>query len=264
MRAFHAICGLPRAGSTLASNILAQNPAFSVLHTSPLPMLLDHFANGATDAPEIKGMLARDVAGTDQRIWDTARAMMEAFSDTSGVAFDKNRLWNVHQFTLAKLYPRAKLIVCVRNLCAIFGSTEKQWRRNPLLRVPPGLTMRARMENQFSRDGLIGSSLTGIEDLLLADNPNVFWMAYEALTQNPGMVMQRLYDFLGEPFFEHDFERIKNTAVDPDWLYLGKFPHEGKGKVKPREDWQQFVPQQLAGEIANNHAAYMQRFGYVS
>ena len=263
MRAFHVICGLPRSGSTLLCNILAQNPAFSVLHTSPLPMLLDHFAQGVTETPEIKGMLAKDRRETDALVFDAARAMVDAFSNTSGVAFDKNRLWNVHQFTLGLLDPDAKMIVCIRDLRAIFGSTEKQWRRNPLMQIPPGATMRARMDNQFDRQGIIGSSLFGIEDLVLTENPRVFWLAYEALCADPQMTMRRLYDHIGEPEFKHDFEKIKSTAVDPDWLYLGKFPHEGAGKLKDRTDWQRYVPQQLAGEIVTNHRNFMQWFGYV-
>ena len=263
MRAFHVIGGLPRSGSTLLCNILAQNPAFSVLHTSPLSMLLDHFSQGVTETAEIKGMMAKAPGETDARVFDAARAMVDAFSATAGVAFDKNRLWNVHQFTLQILDPGAKMIVCVRDLRAIFGSIEKQWRRNPLAQVPPGMTMRARMDNQFDRQGIIGSSLSGIEDLVLSENPAVFWLAYEALVANPAMTLQRLYDHINEPGFEHDFNRIKSTAVDPDWLYLGKFPHVGSGKVKDQTDWQRYVPQQLAGEIVANHAPFMQRFGYV-
>ena len=68
MKSFHVICGLPRSGSTLLCNILAQNPAFNVLHTSALPSLVEYFAKGVTDIPEIKGMLEHDEVETDEMV----------------------------------------------------------------------------------------------------------------------------------------------------------------------------------------------------
>ena len=66
MKAFHVICGLPFCGSTLVSNILAQNPAFRVLHTSPLPALVHNLGIGITNVPEIKGMLQKSERKTDE------------------------------------------------------------------------------------------------------------------------------------------------------------------------------------------------------
>lgn len=263
MKAFHVIGGLPRAGSTLLCNILAQNPAFDVLHTSPLPGLLDFYAQGVTDSNEIKGMFASDPDGTDERTLEAARAMVRGFSSHKKIAFDKNRLWNVHQFALEILFPGAKIIACVRDLRAIFGSVEKRWRRNPLMQIPPGRTIRARMNNQFDPAGVIGASLHGIEDLILAENPMVCWVWCHELVSQPRVQMQRIYAHLGEPEFEHQFENVVSTAVDLDALYLGKFPHNGSGKVAPQEDWQQYVPQALGQEIAATNAAYQQKFGYV-
>ena len=263
MKAFHVICGLPRSGSTLLCNILAQNPAFHVLHTSPLPSIINYFAQGVTDTPEIKGMLQRDEAGTDEKTCEMARGMVRALHTGKEVCFDKNRLWNEHQFTLAQLFPDAKIICCVRDLRAVFGSFEKRWRRNPLMQMPPGRTVRARMQNQFSAEGMIGGALGGVEDLKIVGNRAVLFVWYEQLAQDPRMQVRRIYDHINEEPYEHDFDNVENTAADPDWLYLNKFPHNGSGKVEYREDWQQFVPPQIAGEIMQTHAAYNQIFGYV-
>lgn len=263
MKAFHVICGLPRSGSTLLCNILAQNPAFNVLHTSPLPVLLEHLAQGATNVPEIKGMLQHDEAATDEAVCDAARGIVRAFHHSGEVCFDKNRLWGAHQFVLSQLFPDAKIICCVRDLRAVFGSFERRWRRNPLMQLPPGHTVRARMQNQFSPDGMIGSALNGVEDLLLVGNKAVLFVSYEALVAHPKQQLANVYNHINEAPFEHDFEQVESTAVDPDWLYLNKFPHNGSGKVEDKTDWRAFVPPQLAGEIMQTHAAYNQTFGYV-
>lgn len=263
MKGFHVICGLPRSGSTLLCNILAQNPTFHVLHTSPLPSLLDGLSNRLTEVPEVKGMVQRDLAVTDAQSFEAARALIHSFHDGAKICIDKNRLWASHQFLLAELFPAAKIICLVRDLRAVFGSFEKRWRRNPLMQLPPGRTIRERMNNQFSPQGMIGDALAGIDDLVLTQTKAAIFVTTEQLVENPSLQMQRIYDHLGLPAFEHDFKSVKNTAIDPDWLYLGKFPHDGSGKVEPRDDWQQYVPKPLADQIMANNTAYNQTFGYV-
>ena len=264
MKAFHVICGLPRSGSTLLCNILNQNPAFNVVHTSPCATDIQRLCAGFTDVPEYKGLMAQSVFATDELMREKARGIIHKEHSGKGeTCFDKNRHWGAMQFILAQLFPGAKIICCVRDLRAVFGSFEKRWRRNPLIQLPPGPTIRARMQNQFHPDGMIGGALNGIEDLVLAENRSVMFLHYEALVQNPQMQLDRLYQHINESPYEHDFENVESTATDPDWLYLNKFPHDGSGKVEDKSDWQQYVPQPIANEIMQSHAAYNQTFGYV-
>ena len=264
MKAFHVICGLPRSGSTLLCNILAQNSTFHVSHTSPVASDIQRLCSGFVDIPEYKGTMAQSEAKTDENMCSKARAIVRAEHEGKGeVCFDKNRLWGGMQLILAQLYPDAKIICCVRDLRAVFGSFEKRHRRNPLIQLPPGQTIRARMQNQFSPEGMIGAALSSVEDLMLIGNQAVMFLHYEALVQNPAMQIGRLYQHINEEPYEHDFEQVENTATDPDWLYLNKFPHEGSGKVQDRTDWQSYVPQKIASEIMQSHAAYNQTFGYV-
>ena len=270
MKAFHVVCGLPRSGSTLLCNILAQNKAFHVRHTSEVVMKLRSSMAAGTESAEVKGSFAHDPRDTDETSWREGRSIVESYHDPKKVNFDKSRGWNDMQFVLEKLYPEARIICCVRDLRAVFGSQERNWRRNPMFMIPPGLIGRQRMNNQFSPDGMIGGPLTAIEDLLLYENPRVLFVRYENLTDKPKLMMQQIYQHIGEPYFEHDFKDIKNTATDPDWLYLGKFPHYGNGEVKDRTDWQQFVPRQFADEIMQpryemgaRHHWYNQAFGYM-
>ena len=48
------IMGLPRSGSTLLCNILAQNPAFKIEHTNPLPGLIGAMINVWSQSPDIE------------------------------------------------------------------------------------------------------------------------------------------------------------------------------------------------------------------
>lgn len=94
-------------------------------------------------------------------------------------------------------------------------------------------------------------------------NKAVLFVSYEALAAHPKQQLANIYNHINEAPYEHDFDNVENTAIDPDYMYLNKFPHQGTGKVEDKTDWQAFVPQQLAGEIMQTHSAYNQTFGYV-
>lgn len=49
----------------------------------------------------------------------------------------------------------------------------------------------------------------------------MFFIDYKNLINKPKKVMQELYDFLGEPYFEHQFENIENKHRENDWETYG-------------------------------------------
>ena len=53
----HVITGLPRAGSTLMQNVLAQNPKFKVTSTSELPSIISEISKIWSNSLEIKNYL---------------------------------------------------------------------------------------------------------------------------------------------------------------------------------------------------------------
>lgn len=261
---FHAITGLPRSGSTLLCNVLAQNPKFYASSTSVIAPSVAGLTNLWSNSPEVKSDLAHDKDRTEKRLQRTLKAMIDCWyvDEKSKTVFDKSRGWAMHSLVLQQIYPQAKIIAMVRDLRSVFASIEKQHRKNPILDHTTGQPIAGRADQMFSPDGMIGGPVMGVLDLIARQPPGMVVIQYETFVQNPQMIMEKLYAELGEKPCEHDFEAVKNTATDLDALYLNKFPHEGSGKIEPGEGWQEYVPSGLASQIMGRFPNYNQAFGY--
>jgi len=268
MRGFHVITGIPRSGSTLLCNILNQNPDFYASSTSPIPELIGTFINRISSSAEIQAALARDSAGVTGRLNKMLLRMIEVwYEQKTGVVFDKSRGWSFNSLLLARLFPQTKVIACVRDLRNVFASIEKQHAQNPIFDLassPNEKTMLVRADTLMSPNGLIGQSAIGTQDLMDRMEKRTHVLHYESFSINPKMKMKEIYEFIGEPYFEHDFENVENTSEDLDALYLNKFPHDGSGEVRPsdRKEWRSHVPVDLAGLIHQRYPKYNELFGY--
>ena len=262
MRAFHAIAGLPRSGSTLLCNLLAQNPTFYASSTSPLPTLIDQVSAFLSDSSEIRSDMHANPAELHQRTKLVLRSIATSWYVGRGkdVCFDKSRAWVMHPELFWTLFPASKMLIMVRDLKEVYASILKQHAKNPILRTIPGPSAN-RGAQVFSGGGLIGGPLVGIMDLQRRQPPGALFVQYEALVSEPARVMAAIYEALGEEPFEHDFDNVISTATDLDALYLNKFPHDGSGKVEPRgSSWPEWVGPAVAQEIEQAHANYYQAF----
>jgi sulfotransferase len=268
MLAFHSIAGVPRSGSTLLCNILNQNPDFYASDTSVVPELLGVMTQKFSNSPEVQGMLAADKDGTEFLLNEMLSIIIETWYHMhDGVVFDKSRGWPFHNALLTGLYPNAKLIVTTRDLRNVFASMEKQHRATPMFDLansPVEKTAYDRADKFMSKDGVIGSSVIALQDLVDRCADNVFVVAYERLCTTPGIVIEDLYKFLKLEPFEHTFKAVENVSDEPDYLYLNKFPHEGSGDVAPTDirEWQKFISNDLGEMIYNVYPKYNKLFGY--
>lgn len=267
MQHFHAIGGLPRSGSTLLCNILAQNPRFHASSTNCVAQTIAGVAAFLSAQDALKSALAHDQDGTERRVVATLRGIIEGWyaETTEPVVIDKSRAWNHNALVLKQLYPDAKLIVLVRDLRSVFASIEKQDRENPSLILNAGTrTMERKAAAMFARNaGMIGAPVCGIEDILRRDPGNIVLIKYESLVAHPRVVLRNLYDSLGEEWFDHDLDNVKPLSTEQDWRWLHKYPHEGSGKVEPRNDkWSDWIAPDIATGIMKSFAAYNGAFGY--
>lgn len=264
-----AIAGLPRSGSTLLCNLLAQNPAFRVGSTSCVPQALHNLSAFLSTTPEVKSDLAHDRAGTEIKVREAMRSFVSAwYGNDERIVFDKSRAWPHNAALLFDLFPDAHLVLCVRDPRGVFGSIEKQHMKFPAFddsANPNDRTMFARADRMFSPEGIIGITIVGIEDVVRRFKSRVSVVQYETFAAQPEDAMRRLYAEMGDPWFAHDFESVEPTATDLDALYLHKFPHEGSGKVMPprRDEWREYVTEDIAGLIMARYADFNRAFGYM-
>ena len=106
--------------------------------------------------------------------------------------------------------------------------------------------------------------MVGIEDLMRRDPKGLIFIQYETFTTNPKIVMETLYKAMEIEYFDHDFDNIKNTAIDCDGHYLHKYPHRGEGKIEPCDpfEWKDYVSKDVANTIMERFKDYNEFFGY--
>lgn len=231
---------LPRSGSTLMQNILAQNPRFYASASSGLLELLFASRGNFSRLPEFH---AQDAEEMRKAFMGYCRGALlgyyEGLTDRP-VCIDKNRSWLHAYHWLSMFYPKPKIIVCVRDLRAILSSMEKLFRAKRYLADPLDAPDRTQMVTISAR---ISTWLSGppvgiaVQRLTEAIETNTVAQChvvrFEDLTQRPAEVMKKVYDYLEEPYFEHDYEHVAQSTQENDWQAGIYGDHRIRPKVEP-------------------------------
>jgi len=239
MRRLHFIGGLPRSGSTLLTNILLQNPNFQTTATSSL---LDFLLQVRDNWSKLEGH-ATYPDGQDK--WNVIRSIIQTYHNTDReVIFDKNRAWSSHIEFIEKVTgKKARIVACVRNLEDICTSFEKLFRKNRADGEIHGEFSNSQMKTLDGRvgvwtsdDGVLGRPYVSLVDTIqrgLGDR--ILFFPYEQWTTNPDFWFRKLYDFVGEDYYQHDFNNIEQVIRENDAGYgWGADLHEIKtGKLLP-------------------------------
>jgi sulfotransferase len=249
----HLISGLPRSGSTLLCALLRQNPRFSAAMTSPVALLC-----GVMHPRMTGGEFA--VLFDDTRRLAMLRGIFDAYySDISPekIIFDTNRSWTGKMALLNQLYPKARIVCCVREVGWILDSVERMLNKNPLelsriFNFQPGVSVYSRAETLMnSETGLIGQAWSTLREAWFGDlAKRLIVVPYNTLVQEPKRTMQRLYEELGEKPFVHDFQNVIYDAPDYD-AHLGM---PGLHKVREKVEYQErksCIPPDLFAKYAN-------------
>jgi len=219
----HFISGLPRSGSTLLGAILRQNPRFHAGMTSPVGSLF----------MALQGAMSRRNEGAVFIDEAQKRELLKGLfanyyfnAHLNQLVFDTNRAWCSKLPTLVRLFPEARVICCVRHVPWIMDSIERLIRKNAfelsgIFGYEPTNTVYTRVSRLASSDGLVGFALDALREAFWGEHADrLILVGYEALAKQPEDTLQKLYDFLGEPWFAHDLDNVEYEADEFD-LALG-------------------------------------------
>jgi sulfotransferase len=231
---FHFISGLPRSGSTLLAALLTQNPRFHAGMTSPVGALfagmLNQFSAGSEFAPVLDPPMRRRLL---RGLFDNYYAEK---ADRATI-FDTNRGWCARLPALLDLFPETKVIACVRNVAWVMDSIERLYRANPYENTRlfaddnERNTVYSRVETLAQRNRLVGYAWSALKEAYYGEHAGALLVVeYEMLAQAPEKVLRLIYEFIGEPWFPHDFERVHYDAPSFDEA-LGI---SGLHRVRPR------------------------------
>ena len=218
-KTFHFISGLPRAGSTLTSAILRQNPRFHAGMTSPVATLFDGIIDQVSAGTEISSMVDED-----QR-----RRLLGGLFDsyyaehTEPVIFDTNRAWTTRLPALMQLFPEAKVVCLVRDVSWIMDSLERQYRKNAFEHTrlfnsaAERSTVYTRVEALAGANRLVGYAWHALREACFSEFADrIVIVEYDLIVHRPAEVFKLLYEFLGEDPYDHDFENVEYDAPQFD------------------------------------------------
>lgn len=225
---YHFISGLPRAGSTLLTALLQQNPRYRAELASPVVSMIEA-VQPYTSGGEYS-LFMDDVtrANVFRGLFDSYYAQQLSTMPANPVIFDSNRFWTGNAAMIAHLFPSARIICCVRDIGWIIDSIERLLTKNPLQlsRIFAGGAKNSvfgRAESLMSPEqGLIGTPYYKLSEAWYGDfAKRLIVVPYNNLVKEPKRTMQRLYAELGEPQFEHDFNDVEFDDVSEYDAYIG-------------------------------------------
>jgi sulfotransferase len=259
---------LPRSGSTLIQNILAQNPRFYCTPTSGVLDLMLASRRYYTELAEFK---AQDPVLMQKGFINYCRYAINGFFEgitDKPVCVDKCRAWFHYHDWVKQFVPEPKYIVCVRDLRAILSSMEKLFRKN--------------------RDRLDADEATGSLNMITVNNRAAHWLnsppvgiavarlieavqtdlvsqlhivRFEDLTAYPAEVMKKIYDYLEEPYFNHDFENVEQITHENDQYHTIYGDHLIRSKVKPvTSDFLEVLGKGVCDMVRNNYFLFYNTF----
>jgi sulfotransferase len=152
------------------------------------------------------------------------------------VIFDKNRSWTVRMNYIPGYFDIQPKVICpVRDTAEILTSFISMMRRNPyevngkinfidemLVKNNIPLTDDNRCEFIASPNGILGQSVEGLRKALMEGYDNsIHLVEYLDLVNNPKETVEKIYEFLGEELFEHDFNKLDNINRENDAQIYG-------------------------------------------
>jgi sulfotransferase len=239
MQKFHFISGLPRSGSTLLSAILLQNPRFHAGMSSPVGGLFTSVREQCSAGSEFAPLVS---AEQRRRLLRGLFDSYYADQHDKSVVFDTNRLWCANLPALREMFPQGKVIACVRNVAWIMDSLEKLFRANPFENTKlfadanERNTVYSRVETLAQRNRLVGFSWSALKEAFYGEQADsLLLIDYDLLVQSPEKVLRLVYQFIDEPWFEHDFDNLAYDAPDFDAALGVSGLHRVRPKVAVQE-----------------------------
>ncbi|MBR1177224.1 sulfotransferase [Bradyrhizobium sp. KB893862 SZCCT0404] len=259
----HFISGLPRAGSTLLSAILRQNPRFRAGMTGPVGSLVDGMLRSMSMSNETAIFIS------DEQRRELIKAIFSTYYadlPKGHVVFDTNRNWCARLPLVTELFPRAKVICCVRHIPWILDSVERLIRRNKyqpsgIFNFDPSGTVYSRVDGMAGPNGMVGFAWNALREAFCGEQSAcLLALTYETLTTQPERAIAAVYEFIGEKPFAHDFQNIEFDAEEfdrrigtPGLHKVGRrVESPGRKTVLPGDLWRKYENDAFWGDPARN------------
>lgn len=241
MKEFYYISGLPRSGSTLLCNVLAQNPEFYV---SPATSGCHDVLFGIRN--QWDRLIEHQAEGVNyDQLKKVLNSVLNSYHNTDKeIIIDKGRGW-LSLIEMLEFITDAspKIIVPVRNIAEILASFENLWKKTTgqsqwafeSSDYFKSQTIEGRCDVWANAEQPVGLAYNRVKDALMrGKNQSLFFVEFDDLTKNPEITFKRIYNFLEKPYFNHDFNNVEQITKEDD-VNIHRIPglHTIRPKVEP-------------------------------
>jgi sulfotransferase len=264
---FIGVTGLPRAGSTLLCQLLAQHPDLHCeAHSSPLCNTLLGIRRMISDDSFFLSQLDSSFETGYAHLGAAMQGFLRGWYQGAQkkAVVDKNRAWLHAIELLLSIEPDAKLIVCLRELGQIYGSIEAQHQRTILVDFIDHLAdfdRFGRADMLFAKDKAIGApliSLHAVPDLPKNVQAHLYFLRFEDLMEQPTSCMSHLFAWLGISDLEINPEKLSIGPQEGDSHYHMKYSHrQAESVVKPARHE---IPARIQAQIESACAWFYQLY----
>lgn len=236
---------IPRSGSTLLLNLLAQNPS---IHATPTNDLSELFIRVRNIWMEQIGFKAQGLKTIEPRILSTLQGMLCGFFLTEfsagKVVIDKSRTWLGHIELLEMVFNRkVKIIVPVRAVEDVLASFERVHRKStltchtydgPLHAIRQTIVGRA--QSFLGLEAHLGMVIARLRDVIDRDLRNrLLIVPYRDLTTRPLEVAEWITEEIGLPQFNYNSQNVRQLINEDDSVYGVELHKIREGAIEPQQ-----------------------------
>jgi sulfotransferase len=261
---------LPRSGSTIFQNLLAQNPDIYATPTSGLLELWYGARANYTTSPEF---IAQDSELMKKAFLSFCKegtfGYFNAITDKKYV-MDKSRGHGIHYDFINSFYPNPKIICMVRDLRDVFASMENNFRKHPEKQSDildwakgQGTTVPKRVDI-WAAGQPVGLAIERLSEIFrMGIDSKMLFVKFEDLCLYPDTEMTRIYQYLDIPFYKHDFDNIQQVTKEDDEVYGTFGDHVIRTKLEPvPSKAKQLLGKDVTAWIFENYKWFFEQFRY--
>lgn len=265
---FVGIAGLPRSGSTLLCQLLAEHPdVYCEGHSSPLCNALLATRRFISDDQFFLSQLDVQYDTTYRNLQSAMRGFLHGWHNNSGkpTVVDKNRAWLHCIELLLHLEPEARLLISIRDLGQIYGSIEAQHQKSILVDFIDHLAdfdRLGRADQLFAKDKAVGaplSSIQAVQDLPQSVKDRLFFVKFEDLMAQPEQTMATVYGWLGLSPHTINPQGLVVRPHESDSHYRHKYRHSQQSAIAPPKRHE--IPHRIQ-QLINTACGWYQEWFY--
>lgn len=244
---YHFISGLPRSGSTLLVSILNQNPRFFAEIQNPLYEMINNAFNVAHHDNTAK------ITVPPERMKNAFNGLIDGYYSKidKEIIFNVSRGWTGGVEYLNALNSDFKIICMVREYISILNSFEHLFKTRGFNYTPIYKNNIANVyirTNQLGQDGFVKNAYNSLREAYFGPfRKNLLIVEYNELVDDPVDTMERIYDFIGEDTYEHNFDEVGCSFKEYDYQ-LGLDLHTIRPQIKNRH-----LPTILPPDLVENY-----------